>query len=291
VSALSHLLSPACANPHGRAAVPRCTASSGVLAAALGFKRAQLLAAVDRVEPVDGLPGALALWTPSLERVWELNLLVARGGDARGDIERAAGECERLQAAAGLGHRKLRFADDTPADLVTSVVGERGWRVERDLVMVHGAGADRPGEPGRVEDLDPEALARSEDEFLRAEPYGRDDESRRQLVAQHDRWARFARTARRLGIVEDGRVVAWCRMYDDGALVELDAVGVVPAERGRGLGRALMEGALALAPADRPVFLLADADDWPRELYEKLGFEVVGERVGVTGPDTRRDPF
>ena len=254
------------------------------LTAVLRFKRDQLLAAVDRVEPVDGLPEAIAAWTPSLDRVWELNLLVARGGDDPHAIERAAAECERLQSAAGLAHRKLRFAADTPAPLVESVVSGRGWRVERDLAMVRAPERTAGAGPGPVSELDPEAHARAEDEFLRAEPYGSDAESRRQLVAQHARWARSARSARRLGIVEDGRVVAWAHVYDDGELVELDSVGVVPAARGRGLGRALLEGVLALAPPERPVFLLADLVDWPRELYAKLGFETVGERVGVTSP-------
>jgi hypothetical protein len=41
-------------------------------------------------------------------------------------------------------------------------------------------------------------------------------------------------------------------------------------------------GVLAAAPPDRVPFLLADAADWPRHLYERLGFTAVGERLGAT---------
>ncbi|HKP91357.1 MAG TPA: GNAT family N-acetyltransferase, partial [Thermoleophilaceae bacterium] len=112
--------------------------------------------------------------------------------------------------------------------------------------------------------------------------YGADPETRRQLIAQHDRWARSATTARSLGIVDGGRVVAWCCAYDDGTLYELDDVAVAPSRRGEGLGRELVAGAVALAPPGRVPFLLADADDWPRHLYARLGFATVGERIGAT---------
>jgi ribosomal protein S18 acetylase RimI-like enzyme len=77
-------------------------------------------------------------------------------------------------------------------------------------------------------------------------------------------------------------VLAWCRLYDDHRVTEIDAVGVLPDRRGEGLGRALLEGALARVPGDRMLFLCADAEDWPKGLYVKLGFDVVGERLGAT---------
>jgi GNAT superfamily N-acetyltransferase len=132
-----------------------------------------------------------------------------------------------------------------------------------------------------VEQVDGDALTAAADEFIRAEPYGDDLELRRQLVAQHERWTRHAQAARNLGIVDGGRVVAWCRTYDDGALYELDDVAVLPTRRGEGLGRELVAGALALAPPGRVPFLLADANDWPRHLYQRLGFTALGERLAA----------
>jgi RimJ/RimL family protein N-acetyltransferase len=49
--------------------------------------------------------------------------------------------------------------------------------------------------------------------------------------------------------------------------------------RGRGLGRAVVQHALDEALREHEiVFLEALADDWPRELYRKLGFDVVDRR-------------
>ena len=48
--------------------------------------------------------------------------------------------------------------------------------------------------------------------------------------------------------------------------------------RGRGLARALVLRAAAesRAAGNDLTFLVADADDWPRRLYERLGLETVG---------------
>jgi predicted GNAT family N-acyltransferase len=47
--------------------------------------------------------------------------------------------------------------------------------------------------------------------------------------------------------------------------------------RGRGLGKAVVAGALAASRAVHDfTFIVAEAHDWPRELYRRLGFEVAG---------------
>jgi predicted GNAT family N-acyltransferase len=47
--------------------------------------------------------------------------------------------------------------------------------------------------------------------------------------------------------------------------------------RGRGLGRAVVATALAASQAVHNfTFIVADAHDWPRQLYRKLGFEAAG---------------
>jgi ribosomal protein S18 acetylase RimI-like enzyme len=48
--------------------------------------------------------------------------------------------------------------------------------------------------------------------------------------------------------------------------------------RGRGLGRMVVARAIELAREADPelVFIVADDDGWPKQLYAKLGFEPVG---------------
>jgi GNAT superfamily N-acetyltransferase len=238
------------------------------LEAALRFKREHRLRAVERVEPVEELPGALAAATPSLRHVYELNLLLAPA-DAAG--ARITAACVRL------GLPKARIDGDA-----AGAAFPLGWDVERELVMVRSRPSDREPGPDRVRPVGLEELGPSEEEFLRPGLHALDPEVRRQLIAQHERWEAAAPAFQRLGIAEDGRVVAWCRVYDDGTLAEIDAVGVLPAARGRGLGRALMEGVLEHIPAGRTVFLIADEQDWPRRLYARLGFDAVGVCTGAT---------
>jgi GNAT superfamily N-acetyltransferase len=240
----------------------------GDLAAALAFKREHRLRAVERVEPVQELPGALAAQTPSLHHVYELNLVLAPA-DAPG--ERVADACARR------GLPKARLDGDA-----TGAGFPPGWDVERELVMVRRRPPDRAPGPDRVRPVGLAELDPSEEEFLRPALHAREPEIRRQLIAQHERWEAAAPAFQRLGIAEHGRVVAWCRVFDDGRLAEIDAVGVLPAERGRGLGRALMEGVLEHIPPGRTVFLVADEDDWPRRLYARLGFDAVGTCTGAT---------
>jgi ribosomal protein S18 acetylase RimI-like enzyme len=240
--------------------------------ARLRFKREHLLASAERVEPLPGLPGGVAVRTPSLPHVYDLNLVLA---PAAAGGARMAAECARLRLP------KLRVDGDA-----AGVTFPEGWEVDREIAMVRRR-TPRSASPLRaaVRPVGSEELAPSEDAFLRGEPFAQDPEVRRQLIAQHERWEAAAPAVERLGIAERGRVVAWCRVYDDGALTEIDAVGVLPEERGRGLGRALMEGVLERIPSDRTVFLVADAEDWPRHLYARLGFDAVLERLGARSPE------
>ena len=198
----------------------------------------------------------------------ELNLVLAPA-DAPG--ERIAAACARL----GLPKARL---DGNGA----GAAFPPGWDVERELVMVRRRPSDRP--PGELR-VRPVGLAGSRPRRRSScapRPHARDPEVRRQLIAQHERWAagraRLPAPRDRRG----RRIVAWCRVYDDGRLAEIDAVGVLPAERGRGLGRALMEGVLERILPGRTVFLVADEQDWPRHLYARLGFDVAGGCVGAT---------
>jgi ribosomal protein S18 acetylase RimI-like enzyme len=73
-------------------------------------------------------------------------------------------------------------------------------------------------------------------------------------------------------------------------VAEVCDVGTHPSHRGRGLARAVVTAAVAAARGDGAdlIVVTADADDWPRQLYARLGFEPVGlierfRRVGLEG--------
>lgn len=70
---------------------------------------------------------------------------------------------------------------------------------------------------------------------------------------------------------------ACCLLAGDG-IGQVESVATLPAARGRGLAQAAILAAVAASQeaGHRATFLGADADDWPRLMYEKLGFETCG---------------
>ena len=76
-----------------------------------------------------------------------------------------------------------------------------------------------------------------------------------------------------LGAYDGDGVAAWCHVRSRGGVAQIEDVNTLPAFRGRGHGRAIVQRALDEARATHDlVYLEALEDDWPRELYAKLGF-------------------
>src|SRR5207249_2284686 len=77
---------------------------------------------------------------------------------------------------------------------------------------------------------------------------------------------------------ENGAPVASCELYSDGRVAQVESVGTLSEHRGKGHASAVVARAVETARAEghELVFLLADEDDWPKELYGKLGFRTVG---------------
>ncbi|MGZ4269770.1 MAG: GNAT family N-acetyltransferase [Solirubrobacteraceae bacterium] len=76
----------------------------------------------------------------------------------------------------------------------------------------------------------------------------------------------------------DGRPAAYATLYSDGVTAQVEDVATQAPARGRGLARAVVQHAVDVAQAEdhELVFLVADVDDWPRALYERLGFDPIG---------------
>ena len=84
--------------------------------------------------------------------------------------------------------------------------------------------------------------------------------------------------ARFFGVVVDGEVVSYADLYQDGADAQVEDVGTLDEHRGRGYARTVVLAAIEAARREGAefVFLVADANDWPKELYGRLGFDTVG---------------
>jgi ribosomal protein S18 acetylase RimI-like enzyme len=72
-------------------------------------------------------------------------------------------------------------------------------------------------------------------------------------------------------------IAGYCELFSDGSTGQVENVLVFERYRGRGLGKAVTARALGASWRNHDLtFLVADADDWPKELYAGLGFEGIG---------------
>ena len=78
--------------------------------------------------------------------------------------------------------------------------------------------------------------------------------------------------ARVLAVAEKGTPVAFAQLDHGGGDAEITQVFVDPEVRGRGLGTALTMAAIEAAGPVGDLWICADDEDRPKQLYERLGF-------------------
>jgi ribosomal protein S18 acetylase RimI-like enzyme len=156
---------------------------------------------------------------------------------------------------------------------------QRGWLLHRGLVMVQRRETDRRIDTAIVAEVDERALRPARRTMLAGEPWAT-AELVEQLLDAKPAIGRSVE-ARFFAVHVDGGVAAYTDLYLDGRTAQVEDVATLPQYRGRGYASALV--AHAAAEARRAgcdfVFLVSDAEDWPQELYRRLGFGDVGRYV------------
>lgn len=218
-----------------------------------------------------------AMFDERVPRRWDSNyLLVARLPDHVGAAELAA-EAERLQAAAGLTHRKLEVRDESAGARLEPEFRELGWSVNRHLLMALHREPDRPADTSIVAEVDVEALREPRAEQLREYAWAEDEDVLAQLHQAKELFAKRVET-RFFAVFEEGRVVSWSDLYLAGDTAQIEDVGTLESHRGQGYARAVVQHAAdeARSAGAELIFLVADDEDWPKELYRKLGYDELG---------------
>lgn len=203
---------------------------------------------------------------------YDSNLLWAEGPLEGVTAAELAAECDRVLGGLGLEHRNLVVEDPRAGERLAPGLLELGYDRDRLVTMVHRRRPDRPG-AWPVRELDVEAYLPVVREMLRREPFATSEEVVRQLV-EHRRV--LAATGARFFVAFAGEVAASrCELYVGPGIAQIEDVGTLPEHRGRGLARAVVLRALdaARAAGAELVFLHADDEDWPKELYRRLGFD------------------
>jgi ribosomal protein S18 acetylase RimI-like enzyme len=194
------------------------------------------------------------------------------GGITLGQVD---ADMERLYG--GFRHREIEIASDTDADRLAMGLAERGYSVERMVVMVHRRDPDHPGQIDIVEEVSEGASRSLHMEISRREPWG-GEPGITEVMADHRRAVVDAVGARIFAQRIEGGYVGSCELYLLGDVAQVEDVGTLEEFRGNGVARNVVLRAVheARQAGARFVFLFADADDWPRQFYRRLGFDEVG---------------
>jgi predicted GNAT family acetyltransferase len=209
-----------------------------------------------------------------LHRVHDLNLLwVDRAGASAAEL---AAEAERIQAPLGLDHRLVWIFSGEESRLEAGFT-ELHWKPRRFVLMALARASERSPDLSSARETDREVLRPIWAEGIRSAPFGQDEEVVSQLVEHKDVIAQAVPT-RYYAAYADGKPASYCELYSTDGIGQVESVLTLEPYRGRGLASAVVLKAVAQSVADGNdlTFLVADAEDWPKELYRRLGFEEIG---------------
>jgi ribosomal protein S18 acetylase RimI-like enzyme len=214
-----------------------------------------------------------AFLCPSLPLAWDANwALIERPGMSAAEVVAAADE-----SLAGYGHRAVAIKDEADgARLVREITAIPRWEAEANLYMVWReteiAHADfRECTLAECEDLRRELI---HGEFSPEMPDL--DATADQLLEMNRRFSGAA--GDRWFVAPAQQQAAACCLLSGPGIGQVEDVGTLSSARGKGHAKAVISAALSASRAagHEVTFIVADADDWPRLLYERLGFEPCG---------------
>ncbi|HEX2293992.1 MAG TPA: GNAT family N-acetyltransferase [Actinomycetota bacterium] len=245
-----------------------------LFARAVGFEHWMQEHAAERIEP---FAWGRAVFNDTFHRVYDLNALRVETPEPGLTADALAAEADRLHVPAGHQHRRVVVPDAALGERLGPGFRRLGWEVRRFLFMGLLREPDDGTPRAPVRELAEAEHWEAKRWFMAGAPEAFDDLVVTQLLEKDRLKERFV-DFRRFGVEADGRVVSVCELYSDGSTAQVEDVSTQEPYRGRGYARATVltaVGAARDAGCDF-VFLVADEDDWPRELYRKLGFDPLG---------------
>lgn len=224
-------------------------------------------------------PLGLSLRDARFPRAHMLNQLWVTATAAVTSAELEA-ELDALQG--DLSDRVAFLEDDLLGSVLAPELRERGFTCEPHLYMSLRRARDREPAAGLARAATSAEYASLEARVTREYPHGSDPE----VVADLSGARRALRGAVRRSLLVIGPAVgtpvAHATLLCGDGVAQLEDVATLASARGRGLARAVCTFALDAAGDAALTFLVADAEDWPRDFYARLGFEPVGVSWAVT---------
>jgi GNAT superfamily N-acetyltransferase len=171
------------------------------------------------------------------------------------------------EALAELDHRRVDFEVVAAGDRLRPAFEALGWKATR-LVWMRHSGSTTQGGGLPIEQVPYDAVRDLREQWIREDFPDVDLKG----FFEEDRKVAMTRGAEVFAVIEDGAPVAFAQLerVDDDA--EVTDVFVQPDHRGKGLGTALTTAAIEAAGDVRDLWISADDEDRPKELYARLGF-------------------
>ena len=189
------------------------------------------------------------------------------------------------EALAGLTHRRLDFDLVRVAEPLRAGFEAAGWRAERLLWMRHEvhapAALDSVVEEIPYDDVQRLRMLWHDEDFPGQDP-GRYHAGAREVA--------LSCGARVLAMREAGVPIAFAQLESDGSSAEITQVFVHPEHRGGGRGTAITSAAIAAAGDVRDLWIVADDEDRPKQLYARLGFRPAWTAMQFTRLPQMRSP-
>jgi GNAT superfamily N-acetyltransferase len=212
-----------------------------------------------------------------LPNVWSRNYLLATRNLDEVSAPELAAETDRIMGELGIAHRKVELIDAEEGDRLEPGFRELGWNAECDVIMVARRDPDRPVDASTVEDVTLDELVPAWTDGWQTDPAVLGERVVAQLIENKRSLGNLIET-RFFAARVDGEIASYCELYSDGSTGQIENVLTLPRFRNRGLARATVTRALdeSRSAGHDLTFLIADRDDWPKELYAKLGFDEIG---------------
>ena len=220
-------------------------------------------------------PYGVGVLEPSLPLRHDSNYLLVERLPLGAGAKELADEAERILGGAGLKHRAVMCFDAVLGERLEPQFADLGWNLRRHIWMAQLREPEKSADLSIVTPDGPASPYGSTGEILQY-PWG-SAEVAQQLMDAKVLLSERA-TTRFFAVRVDGEIVSWSDLYVAQGVGQVEDVATKEAYRGNGYATAVVLRAAGEARAEGAdlVFLVADGDDWPKELYGKLGFDTVG---------------
>lgn len=252
-------------------AVPHPT-DKDLLCRCWNFELALGEAVAERVEDVGG--DITAVLDTRIPQVWDSNYLVAESEQVT--PTRLAAKADEVLGGLGMKHRAALTRDPAHGSRLAEGMEKLGWEIEGGVYLVLRREPDRPA-AADVEQVVFDDVREVNRTIILAEDWGTPEVA--EQIFEHERRIAEAYRDRWFAARHEGEIASCCRLIQRGGIGQVEDVSTLEPARNRGLARAVSLAAArtSVDDGDELAFIAALADDWPRKLYSRLGFDEVGE--------------